>query len=246
MKKLRVWMRKEEIDPEALSGSTAVVIDVLLATTTLHTIVEGGARRVFPAGSMKEAVEWRESLTSRVLTGGEKDGGLIDGFDCGPFPDEFGSDKVDGKDVVFLTTNGTRAISRARPASRLLIACLRNAPSVARYLQEESDDIYLICSGSKGYISLEDTWCAAVILSRMDIQGWKLDDAAWLVREFGRTQKRKTEDILKQARVGRWFVQNERADLLRYVGDIGASDMLVEVRDGRLQPLHSRSVHGPD
>jgi 2-phosphosulfolactate phosphatase len=239
MKKLVVWMRKEEIDSEALSGSTAVVIDVLLATTTLHAIVEGGARRVFPAGSMEEAIRLRESLASSlVLTGGEEDGLLIDGFDCGPFPDEFSPEKVAGKDVVFLSTNGTRAVAKARSASRLLLACLRNAPSVARYLRAaDSGDIYLICAGSKGHISLEDTLCAAAILSRMDTRGWKLNDAAWLVREFGRTQKQKTEDILKEARVGRWFIKNGKADLLRYVGEIGASDSLVEVRDGKLQPL---------
>ncbi|PTX55145.1 2-phosphosulfolactate phosphatase [Melghirimyces profundicolus] len=246
MKTLRLWLRKEEIDPEALSGSTAVVIDVLLATTTLQAIVEGGACRVFPTGSMEEALRLHQSLDSpQVLTGGEEDGLLIDGFDCGPFPDEFGPDKVKGKDVVFLSTNGTRAIAGARSASRLLIACLRNAPSVARYLSEtDSDDIYLICSGSKGRVSLEDTLCAAVILSRMDTRGWKLDDAAWLVREFGWTQQQKTGEILQQARVGRWFMQNDKADLLRYVGDIGASHSLIEVKNGRLHllPPHPQSA----
>ncbi|MDR6225680.1 2-phosphosulfolactate phosphatase [Desmospora profundinema] len=244
MKKLRVWMRKEEIDTDRLAGSIAVVIDVLLATTTLYAIVEAGARRVFPVGSMEEAVELRKRLNSpRMRTGGEENGLLIEGFDFGPFPDEFTAENTGGNDIVFLTTNGTRAIAKAQSASRLLLGCLRNAPSVARWLQEaDCDDVSFICAGSKGHVSLEDILCAAAILSRMDTRGWKLDDAAWLVREFGRNQKQKTSDILEESRVGRWFVKNGKVDLLRYVGEIGASNSLVEVRDGQVLSLPSRAV----
>ena len=49
VKRLRVLMIREEIVPERLAGATAVVLDVFLATTTLLTILENGAGRVFRA-----------------------------------------------------------------------------------------------------------------------------------------------------------------------------------------------------
>src|SRR5690606_40455347 len=66
-RKIRVWMKKEEIAGAALAGATAVVMDVCLATTTLLKIVEGGPRRVIPTGSLEEACRLAEELDSPRL-----------------------------------------------------------------------------------------------------------------------------------------------------------------------------------
>src|ERR687883_369770 len=146
MKRLRVLMTREEIVPERLAGATAVVLDVFLATTTLLTILENGARRVFPVASLEEAEEGREGLDApNVLRGGEQHAARIDGYDHGPFPEEYPPKVVAQRDVVFVTTNGTRAIADAAPADRVLLGCLRNAPAVARYLEgSRSNSVYLI------------------------------------------------------------------------------------------------------
>jgi 2-phosphosulfolactate phosphatase len=44
-------MTREEILPDRFAGATAVVVAVFLATTTLLTIFENGARQVFPVAS---------------------------------------------------------------------------------------------------------------------------------------------------------------------------------------------------
>lgn len=238
-KKMRVWLKKEEIDGAALAGATAVVMDVLLATTTLLAIIEAGARRILPAGSLEEARRLADELASPLLlTGGEEGGARVEGFDCGPFPDEYSPEKVKGKDVVFLTTNGTRAIARAQSADELLIACLRNAPAVAWYLQEaKTDTVRLICAGSLGRVSLEDALCAAVILAEMDLTGWDLDDAAVLLREWGVSCREEIPRILKKGRVGRWFEREGETRVLRYTGEVGASDTLIVFKDGLVVPL---------
>lgn len=61
---MRVWLKKEEIDAARLTGATAVVMDVLLATTTLLAIIEAGARRILPAGSLEEARQLADELVS--------------------------------------------------------------------------------------------------------------------------------------------------------------------------------------
>src|SRR5215210_431090 len=90
LKRLRVLMTRQEIVPERLSGATAVVIDVFMATTTLLTILENGARSVYPVASLEEAEEVRAELdAASVLRGGEQDAARIEGYDHGPFPEEY-------------------------------------------------------------------------------------------------------------------------------------------------------------
>jgi 2-phosphosulfolactate phosphatase len=241
-KKMRVWLKKEEIDAAKLTGATAVVMDVFLATTTLLAIIEAGARRILPAGSLEEARQLADELVSPLLlTGGEEGGVMVDGFDCGPFPDEYPAEKVKGKDVIFLTTNGTRAIHLAKTADELLIACLRNAPAVARYLQKvETESVWLICAGSQGWFSLEDTLCASVILAEMDLTGWDLDDTSLLLQQLGVSHREDIHSLLRKGRVGRWFEREGLTHVFRHTGEVGASDTLVALQNGLLVPLQSK------
>lgn len=229
-------MTREEIVPERLSGATAVVFDVFLATTTLLTILENGARRVFTVASLEEADEVGARLdASSVLRGGEQGAARIEGYDHGPFPDEYLPETVAGRDVVFVTTNGTRAIADAAPAERVLLGCLRNAPAVARHLERLGmDSVYLVCAGSAGRFTVEDFLGAATTLSRMDASGWRLNDGAWMALDFMDRYRGRELEALKQSRAGRWFFEHDRVDAFEFVGEIGASELVPEVKEGRL------------
>jgi 2-phosphosulfolactate phosphatase len=235
-------MTRQEIEPEKLSDATVVVIDVFLATTTLLTILENGARSVLPVASLAEAEEVGEALErSRLLRGGEQDAEKIEGYDLGPFPEEYTPEVVGGKDVIFVTTNGTRAISSAGPAKELLIGCIRNAPAVARYLEASgTESVYVVCAGSAGRFTLEDFLGASAIISRLNGEGylddWRLNDAAWLALEFAERYEGREKVALKRGRAGRWFLENDMAEEFEFVGDVGASELVPEVVEGRLKP----------
>ncbi len=242
MNKIRVWATKEEIDSAVLTEATVVVMDVLLATTTMVTMVENGAKRVFPAADAHEARWLKQFLEPESsLLGGEEEGYAIPDFDCGPLPNEFSPERVAGKDVVFVTTNGTRAVRGAESARELLIANLRNAPSVAHYLQNTaSEEVYLICAGSHGHLSLEDMLCAGLILSHLNLECVSVNDAARVAR-FGLAHaEADTFQWIQQGRVGRWFTKNGKEDVLRFVSDVGASQTLVGVVDRELRRIESR------
>src|SRR3712207_6779035 len=99
--RLRALMNREETVAETLAGATAVVVDVFLATTTLLTILENGARSVLPVASLEEAKEACARLdASGVLRGGEQDAARIEGYDHGPFPGEYPPETVAQRDVV--------------------------------------------------------------------------------------------------------------------------------------------------
>ncbi len=228
-------MTRQEIVPERLAGATVVVLDVFMATTTLLAILENGARDVYPAEGLEEAEGIREKLgPGNVLRGGEQDAARIEGYDHGPFPEEYAPEVVRDKDVVFVTTNGTRAIADAAPADRVLLGCLRNAPAVARELEASgTDSVYLVCAGSAGRFTVEDFLGAATIVSHMDVSGWRPNDAAWLAMDFMQRHGDDTHGVLKESRAGRWFAENDRMDAFRFVADVGASGLVPEVVDGK-------------
>lgn len=230
-------MTRQEIAPDRLPGATAVVFDVFMATTTLLTILENGARNVYPVASLEESDEVRSRLDpAGVLRGGEQDAARIDGYDHGPFPDEYAPEVVAGKDIIFVTTNGTRAIADAAPADRVLLGCLRNAPAVARLLEESgAESVYLVCAGSAGRFTIEDFLGAASVLSRTNVEGWRLNDGAWMALDFMRRYQDRVVDALKQSRAGRWFVDNDQMDSFDFVSDVGASEVVPEVFEGRLR-----------
>jgi 2-phosphosulfolactate phosphatase len=241
LKRLRVLMTRQEIEPEKLSGATVVVVDVLLATTTLLTILENGARSVYAVASLEEADEVGGGLDpAGLLRGGEQGAERIEGYDLGPYPEEYTPGIVSSMDVVFVTTNGTRAIAAAAPAERVLVGCLRNAPAVARYLEASgTESVYVVCAGSAGRFTTEDFLGASTILSFLNKNGyledWRLNDAAWVALDFAERHRGREWEVLKKSRAGRWFVENDMDEELGFVGDVGGSEFVPEVVDGRLR-----------
>jgi 2-phosphosulfolactate phosphatase len=235
-------MTREAMSPDRLADATVVVIDAFLATTTLLTIFENGARRVFPVDSLGEASRVGDGLEETPIYGGEQDALNIEGYDCGPMPEEYPPSVVSGRDVVFVTTNGTRALSAASTARELLVGCPRNAPALAEHLlRTDPEKLYIACAGSGGNFALEDFLGAVEIMSRLDASGAnaaaKLNDAAWLALQMSERVERDPLGALRESRGGRWFVRNGREETLEFVGDVGASELVPAVRDGRLLRL---------
>lgn len=237
-RKLRVLATREEIRPDRLEGATAVVVDVFMTTTTLLTALDNGARRVVPVRSLEEAREVAGSMDpGSLLRGGEQMAERVEGFDCGPFPEEYPRELVGGKDVIYLSTNGTRAIADASAATRLLVASARNAPAVAAYLERfATESIYVVCAGSLGRLALDDLVGAGCVLAAMDTEGWQLNDAAWLALDLTDRYDGRIPELLRRSRAGRWFFENDREETFRFVADVGATDLVAELRSGELVP----------
>jgi 2-phosphosulfolactate phosphatase len=233
--KIHVYSNKEEIKVDDLQNATAVVIDVLLATTTLVTIMENGASHVYTADTVSEA-KWIANLLEEkeVITGGESHGRFIDGFTCGPLPEEFSSDKVNGKNVVYVSTNGTRAMRTAENAKELLLANIRNVNAVVRYLQKtRSDELYIICSGAQHGLCLEDFLCAGIIIQNFNMPDAHMNDAAKLALYIAQTAS--IGDFIARSSVGVWLMENGFEQTLRFVGEVGASDTVVAIRNRMLE-----------
>src|SRR3990167_11479727 len=103
---LNVYALPTLLAPEELAGWTAVVIDVLRASTTILYALEAGAAEVIPCLEIEDALKIAGSMPrSQVVLGGERGGLPIDGFDLGNSPLEYDPSAVSGKTIVFTTTN---------------------------------------------------------------------------------------------------------------------------------------------
>jgi 2-phosphosulfolactate phosphatase len=152
---------------DKVSGSVAVVIDVLRASTTICHALAAGATEVIPCLEVDEARQIAAKHgPGRALLGGEREGVGIEGFDLGNSPEEFRPETVGGRAVAFTTTNGTRAMLSCNRARRVIIGSFVNLSAVFEQLLGKQT-IHLICAGTKCKITREDVLCAGAIVERL-------------------------------------------------------------------------------
>ena len=96
----------------------------------------------------------------RVLLGGERGGKPLPGFDLGNSPREYTGKVCKGNTLVLTTTNGTRALLRAAEAERVLVAAFVNYSAVCEQLRQDARPVHIVCAGTEGEVSLEDTLLA--------------------------------------------------------------------------------------
>lgn len=154
------------VDPMQLAGRATVVIDVLRGATTSVCALQAGIREIIPCVEVSEARSLiREMPDHDVILGGERNGLKIEGFDLGNSPSEYVPSLIQGKTLVFTTTNMTAAIDRAKDAEPLLIACFLNAAATVKQLLLETR-VEIVCSGTGGIFSEDDLLAAGLLVER--------------------------------------------------------------------------------
>lgn len=182
MATLSVHLTPALVNPVELSDRLVVVVDILRATTTMLYALAAGASVIIPVAEVDEASDLAGRLPeSTVLLAGERRGSPIAGFDLGNSPKEFIPRVVADKAIVFTTTNGTRAILHAGLARRVLIGGFVNFTAICHELIADGGDIAILCAGTDGAVSLEDTLFAGAVVEYMQNQtDCALDDGARL------------------------------------------------------------------
>jgi 2-phosphosulfolactate phosphatase len=173
-------------DPKDLRGGTAVVIDVLRATTTIVHALAAGAREVIPCGEIEQARRIAGQYPAdQVVLGGERGGIAIDGFDLGNSPQEYTPQRIRGKSLVITTTNGTPAMIRAQGAATILLAAFVNVSAVCKRLQG-LPSIHILCAGTEDEYGDDDIYLAGLLVDRLergDGRGYRLNAQAIAARE---------------------------------------------------------------
>jgi 2-phosphosulfolactate phosphatase len=237
MTKIHLLMKKEDIKEEkmAVGNKIAVVLDVLLATTTIVSALKDGAKEVIPVLHSGEALEVAKKFSQgEYILAGELDARPIDGF-IYPSPTLIG-ENIKGKTLILSTTNGTVALRKSAQANRVYIGSLLNNPAVALSLQECTDDqtILIICSGNSGEMSLEDFYGAGHLVDSLLKQGeYELTDAAKTALYFYRTNNDSFE-VLLDSYVGSLLDKHNQHSDLKLAAAIGITSMVPSLKDGKV------------
>ncbi|MBI5059587.1 2-phosphosulfolactate phosphatase [candidate division KSB1 bacterium] len=165
MIEIKVYGSPREIVDDDLRGHSAVVIDVLRSSATITHALTNGAREVIPVVTPAEAGELASRTGRGVsLLGGERDGKKIEGFDLSNSPAEYSFDRVNGRIIVFASTNGAPTLVRARAAERVYLGGYNNYSVVLQRLIDDDRPVVLLCSGKLEHFSMEDFVCAGMFV----------------------------------------------------------------------------------
>jgi len=151
-------------EPEIHSGSIVVIIDILRATSSICTAFEHGAVSIIPVAGVEEARAYKKR---GFLVAAERDGIILDFADLGNSPFNFTRENIEGKTIVYSTTNGTGIIRMASSASCIVIGSFLNITSLCEWLFTRDENVLLFCAGWKKRFNLEDTICAGAIAERL-------------------------------------------------------------------------------
>lgn len=152
------------IQHHSLEGRTAVIIDVLRATSSMCYALHEGASALIPVSTPEECLQYGQK---GFLCAAERNGIKLDGFDMGNSPEEFGRSAVEGRDIAITTTNGTYALLQSHAAKTIYIGSFLNLEALVLRLRKENKDVSLVCAGWKNKVNLEDTLFAGAIASKL-------------------------------------------------------------------------------
>jgi 2-phosphosulfolactate phosphatase len=169
---VRTYLLPQLAEASALSGGIAIVIDQLRASSTICAAIASGALGVIPCMTEDDA---RAAKAARppgtCLTGGERDGVLIPGFDLDNSPSAYTPDAVRSKTIAFTTTNGTKAAVLAEGSDLLVAGCLSNLTAVVSFVGVDDRPVHILCAGTRQRVTLEDILAAGAIAERLQSAG---------------------------------------------------------------------------
>ncbi|HEX9886251.1 MAG TPA: 2-phosphosulfolactate phosphatase [Longimicrobiales bacterium] len=232
-----VYFTASSVDQARIHDGTAVVIDVLRATSCVVEALANGARAVYPASEPEDALRLISSLGREdTLLCGERQGRMIEGFDLGNSPAEFSAERVGGKRLVMSTTNGTRALLTVMGAPSVLAASFLNLGAVVNALGGE-DDAILVCAGRQGRFALEDALCAGRILAALESrreEGLSLNDAGRAARVLADAHEISAE-VLRTTAGGQALVEIGLAEDLVLCAEVDRRAIVPEMKDRVIQ-----------
>jgi 2-phosphosulfolactate phosphatase len=221
--KVNVLFTPANADELSFSGKTTVVIDVLRATTTIINALNNGAKEIIPVASVEFAVKVSGGMFGGLtLLGGERNTKKIEGFAMGNSPREYTHENVNGKSIILYTTNGTKALVKAKFSKNLFAVSFSNLSAIAEHLFSLNQDVEILCAGRNNSFSLEDSICAGKLISEIikfkeDLEFTDTSKASIILsKSFGRNLLK----MLMETEHGKLLIENGFEDDIKFCSKI--------------------------
>lgn len=238
--KVNVLFSYINTDELAYTGRTTVVIDVLRASTTIIQALQNGAREVIPVASVEFAVKVSGGMFGgQTLLGGERNTRKLEGFALGNSPLEYTPEVVRGRTIILFTTNGSKAIVKAKFSENLFIAAFTNLNAVAKHLIKLDKEFEILCSGRGNYFSMEDVICAGKLISEIKkiTNDVELTDSAKASVALNESFGNNILSMMEQTEHGKILVENNFDEDLKFCSRISTSETIPYLISGALKAL---------
>ena len=233
--KVHVLTKKEELDSVRVPGKVVIVLDILFATTTMVTALAHGATEVIPVLDEAAARQRAQGLpeNSFVLSG-ELYAETLPGF-AHPAPLALLKHGVEGKRVIYSTTNGTVAMMQPARASRVYCGALLNARALVAHVvaRHPRETVLIVCSGSGNNFNFEDFYGAGYFVECLAPHVGDLSDAAKAALALYRHAK--APDALLDCRVGRMMAERGLAHEVEFACKLDAFPVIPVLEQDRLR-----------
>ena len=225
--------KKEELDSVRVPGKVVVVLDILFATTTMVTALAHGAKEIVPVLDESAARACAADFPGCVLAG-ELYAETLPGF-AHPAPLALLAHGVEGKSVVYSTTNGTVAMTQAAGAARVYCGALLNARALVEHIlaRHERETILIVCSGSGNNFNFEDFYGAGYFVECLREHVRDFSDAAKAALALYRHAK--GPEALLDCRVGRMMAARGLAHEVEFASRLDALPVVAALEDGRVR-----------
>ncbi|MCI0546439.1 MAG: 2-phosphosulfolactate phosphatase [Candidatus Rokubacteria bacterium] len=239
--RVHVALCPSEFRTTGLADRTALVVDVLRASTTVVAACAAGCRGVIPvadAGAARaRAVRFPPGT---AVLAGEQGGDPLPGFDLGNSPLEFTPARIAGRTVILTTTNGTAAMLAAAGAAGAAVAAMTNLDAVAGWVLARDRDVTVLCAGEQGAFSLEDAVCAGLLVARL-AAGGRLEpsDAATAALRLGEHYGPRLDLLRRDCRWARTLGRKGRDGDVSACLTLGGIDIVPVLCDGMAAPDRS-------
>ena len=230
---LHVLVRREDVDASRLQGRVVVVIDVLFATSTIVHALAAGASSVYPAFDDVDANHAAAARPGAVVAGEYLARTLPEHAPATPLA--LAACLSEGSELVYFTTNGTRAIAACLGAEAVYAGALTNAAALAAHIAatHPGSPVLLVCAGSVGRFCLEDFIGAGHLVRALRASGGYAPTDAALAAALA-VGGADIGQLLNASRVGRMLSRAGLDDEIAHAAACDSSMVVPVLRDGVL------------
>ena len=233
--KVHVLTKKEELDSVRVPGKVVIVLDILFATTTMVTALAHGAKEVIPVLDEAAARTQAQALEKGLyVLAGELYAETLPGF-AHPAPLALLEHGIEGKTLIYSTTNGTVAMMQPARAARVYCGALLNARALAAHIlaRHTRETVLIVCSGSGNNFNFEDFYGAGYFVECFLEHVGDLSDAAKAALALYRHAK--APEALLDCRVGRMMAARGLAREVEFACRRDAFPVVPALEEGRLR-----------
>ena len=207
-----------------------VLVDILRATTSICTAVANGVESIIPVGDLEEA---RNYKSKGFLVATEQDGKKLDFADFGNSAFSFTREVMEGKTLVYCTTNGTRALEMTKNSGEVAIGAFINLSALTKWLVNKGKNVVILCSGWKNKFCIEDSlFAGALTKSLLTFPGFETHcDSAMAAMDLWKLAEPDLPAYLEKAAHRHRLKKLGLDDVIPYSFTLDVTDM-VPVYDG--------------